>query len=72
MPAWGGGSDRDAESSWKLVRFIRHLPQLTWEEQQEMQKLNPKSSDEIKEEEEEEKFLKGETNDEPQTQHHRH
>jgi cytochrome c553 len=72
MPAWGGGSDQHAASSWKLVRFIRHLPQLTWEEKQEMQKLNPKSPDEIKEEEEEEKFLKGETNDEPQTQHHHH
>jgi cytochrome c553 len=72
MPAWGGGSDQDAASSWKLVRFIRHLPQLTWEEKQEMQKLNPKSPDEIKEEEEEEKFLKGETNDEPQTHKHHH
>jgi mono/diheme cytochrome c family protein len=72
MPAWGGGSDHDALSSWKLVRFIRHLPQLTWEEKKEMQKLNPKSPDELREEEEEEKFLKGETNDEPQTQHHHH
>jgi hypothetical protein len=72
MPAWGDGSDQDAPSSWKLVRFIRHLPQLTLEEKKEMQKLNPKSPDELREEEEEEKFLKGETNDEPQTQHHHH
>lgn len=72
MPAWGAGSDHDALASWKLVRFIRHLPQLTWEEKKEMQKLNPKSPDELKEEAEEEKFLKGETNDEPQAQHHHH
>ena len=29
MPAWGSGSQHDEEDSWKLVRFIRHLPQLT-------------------------------------------
>ena len=32
MPVWGSGSDHDAEDSWKLVRFIRHLPKLTVEE----------------------------------------
>jgi|SRR5947209_4687558 len=69
MPAWGG-SDHDAEDSWKLVHFIRHLPQLTTEERQEMEKLNPKSPEERKEEEEEEKFLKGEGTDEPQPHHH--
>jgi hypothetical protein len=26
MPAWGSGSHHDTEDSWKLVRFIRHLP----------------------------------------------
>lgn len=36
MPAWGGGSHHDEQDSWKLVRFIRHLPQLTAEEEQEM------------------------------------
>jgi len=37
-----------------------------------MQKLNPKSPDELKEEQEEEKFLKGEnTNDHP-AEHHQH
>ena len=69
MPAWGG-SDHDAEDSWKLVHFIRHLPQLTTEERQEMEKLNPKSPEERKEEEEEEEFLKGEGTDEPQPHHH--
>jgi mono/diheme cytochrome c family protein len=29
MPGWGSGTARDEEDSWKLVRFIRHLPHLT-------------------------------------------
>jgi len=69
MPAWGG-SDHDAEDSWKLVHFIRHLPKLTLEERREMEKLNPKGPDERKEEEEEEKFLKGEDGNAPQEHHH--
>ena len=73
MPAWGGGSDQDAADSWKLVHFIRHLPQLTAAEKKEMEKLNPKSPDELKEEEEEEeRFLKGEDiNDHPIKHHER-
>jgi mono/diheme cytochrome c family protein len=71
MPAWGGGSDHDAQDSWKLVHFIRHLPSLTFEERKQMEKLNPKSPDEWKEEEEEDKFLRGDT-DEPKQQHHHH
>jgi mono/diheme cytochrome c family protein len=71
MPAWGG-SDHDEEASWKLVCFIRHLPQLTFEEKKEMEKLNPKGPDDRKEEEDEENFLKGEGTDEPQTAHHHH
>jgi mono/diheme cytochrome c family protein len=70
MPAWGGGSGHDEEASWKLVRFIRHLPQLTVEEVQAMEQLNPKSPDELKEEEEERKFLNGESNEITQHEHH--
>jgi len=75
MPAWGsaaGNSTKDELDSWKLVRFIRHLPQLTFEEKKEMEKLNPKGPDDRKEEEEEEKFLKGEEINEQQTEHHHH
>ena len=71
MPAWGG-SEAGQEDSWKLVHFIRHLPQLTLEEKKEMEKLNPKGPDDLKEESEEEKFLKGEDTNEPQTAHHHH
>jgi mono/diheme cytochrome c family protein len=69
MPAWGG-SDHYADDSWKLVHFIRHLPNLTLEERKQMEKLNPKGPDERKEEEEEEKFLRGETPNESQEHHH--
>lgn len=72
MPSWGSGSSHDEEDSWKLVHFIRHLPDLTVEERKQMEKLNPKSPDEWKEEQEEENFLKGESTNEPQQQHHHH
>ena len=72
MPAWGSGTGHDAEDSWKLVRFIRHLPRLTFEEKKEMEKLNPKGPEDLKEEEDEEKFLKGEDVSEPQNEHHHH
>jgi mono/diheme cytochrome c family protein len=70
MPAWGSGSAHDEEASWKLVHFIRHLPQLSFQEKKEMESLNPKTPDELKEEQEEEKFLKGE--DDPHAAHHHH
>lgn len=69
MPAWGAPG-QDETPSWKLVHFIRHLPQVTVEEKLEMQKLNPKGPDDLKEEQEEEKFLKGESSDATQPQHH--
>jgi mono/diheme cytochrome c family protein len=33
MPAWGNGTEND-EDSWKLVYFIRHLPEMTPQEEQ--------------------------------------
>ena len=70
MPAWGSGSPHDEQDSWKLVRFIRHLPQLTPEEEREMQALNPKSPDELKEEQEERDFLNGDQSHEHAEHHH--
>jgi mono/diheme cytochrome c family protein len=72
MPAWGGGSGHDEEDSWKLVRFIRHLPQVTAQEEREMQSLNPKSPDEIEEEKEEKEFLNGEEPHEHAAHRHHH
>jgi len=70
MPAWGGeGKDDD---SWKLVLFIRHLPQLTADEVQDMEKYNPKSESERAEEQEEEDFLNGKSDGNSNQQHHQH
>lgn len=55
MPAWGA-QEKD-EDSWKLVVFIRHLPQLTPDEEREMEALNPKGPGEKQEEQEENQFL---------------
>lgn len=57
MPGWGRAENPQA--SWQLVHFIRHLPRLTPEEEAEMRRLNPRSPQESKELEEEERFLEG-------------
>jgi hypothetical protein len=44
----------------ELVRFIRHLPSLTTEEEKQMESLNPKSPMEMGEENQEAEFLKAE------------
>jgi mono/diheme cytochrome c family protein len=77
MPAWGGANhgahSHDEEDSWKLVRFVRHLPQVTAEEERSMQSLNPKSPDELQEEQEEKEFLNGEEPHEHiEHEHHHH
>jgi mono/diheme cytochrome c family protein len=59
MPAWGSDDPASDEASWKLVRFIRHLPDVTAAELQEMRALNPKSPHEAAEERAEREFLEG-------------
>jgi len=62
MPAFAGAGsehDHDVEDTWKLVRFIRHLPSLTAEEKLEMEKYNPKGPEDRNEEQEENNFLNG-------------
>ncbi|GAC1641100.1 MAG: hypothetical protein NVS9B14_22720 [Candidatus Acidiferrum sp.] len=59
MPAFGEKDQSDAESTWQLVRFIRHLPSLTDEEQKQMEKLNPMPPMEQSEEDQEQQFLEG-------------
>lgn len=60
MPAWGSAGDND-EDTWKLVQFIRHLPELTAEEEKHMESLNPKTPEEIQEERQEQEFLNGQS-----------
>jgi hypothetical protein len=57
MPAFA--THGTEEDSWKLVLFIRHLPQLTTEERMEMERNNPKGPDDRAEEQQEEDFLNG-------------
>lgn len=59
MPAWSTGTKEGEISSWHLVHFIRHLPNLTGEELEQMTSLNPRSPEEIRQEIEAEKFLQG-------------
>jgi mono/diheme cytochrome c family protein len=58
MPAFST-HESTPEDSWKLVLFIRHLPQLTAEEKVEMEKYNPKGPEDREEEQEEDEFLNG-------------
>ena len=59
MPGWRTGTKEGESSSWQLVHFVRRLPQLTPEEIEEMKTLNPRSPAEVRQEIEEEEFLKG-------------
>lgn len=58
MPAWGEAGHGE-EDSWKLVAFIRRLPELTPEDLAAMEYLNPKSPEEWKEAQDEQSFLNG-------------
>jgi len=59
MPAWGTGTPAGEEASWQLVHFIRHLPQITPEEVEEMAAMNPRSPADVRQEIEAERFLQG-------------
>jgi mono/diheme cytochrome c family protein len=65
MPAWSTGTKEGETSSWHLVHFIRHLPKLTEEEVALMEDLNPRSPAELRQREEEKKFLQGSDADVP-------
>ena len=59
MPAWGEGDPAEDKESWKLVHFIRHLPQLTPEELDQMKALNPKTKKDLEEKTASDQFLQG-------------
>jgi mono/diheme cytochrome c family protein len=65
MPAFGSEDGSTAEGSWHLVHFIRHLPELSEAELVDMERLNPVSPAEILQRIEEERFLRGETDEPP-------
>ena len=72
MPAWGEGDPSKDMDSWKLVHFIRHLPQLTQEELDQMKDLNPKTKHEVEEEASFDQFLQGDDRAarQPESGHH--
>jgi mono/diheme cytochrome c family protein len=59
MPGWSTGTKEGEEASWQLVHFIRHLPNITEAELEEMEAMNPRPPAEIREEIEAERFLAG-------------
>jgi len=71
MPAFSG-HHTNPEDSWKLVLFIRHLPQLTTTEKMEMEKYNPKGPEDREEEQQEDDFLNGATPAPKPEAHHHH
>jgi mono/diheme cytochrome c family protein len=72
MPAWESGTPEGVEASWKLVRFIRHLPALTKEELTAMEELNPKSAADLARDRQIDEFLKGSDSPAPKKGAHIH
>ncbi|KPK24011.1 MAG: hypothetical protein AMK69_16780 [Nitrospira bacterium SG8_3] len=68
MPAWGKSLPEEDLESWKLVLFIRHLPNITPEEIAEMKQHNPLTREERDQQEALDRFLSGE--DAPLQEHH--
>ena len=71
MPAFGQETSEPDLDSWKLVRFIRHLPNITPEELETMKTMNPKSRHELEEEEAIRRFLEGDDS-KPAPPSHKH
>ena len=60
MPAFGEEHAKTGDmETWNLVLFIRHLPDQTAEERNQMEQLNPKTDKERLEEDQEQNFLHG-------------
>ncbi len=57
MPGWGSDDPDSRAQTWKLVHFLRHLPELSEDEAIQMEALNPKSRHELREEDEARRFL---------------
>ena len=60
MPGWGTNTPAGEEASWHLVHFVRHLPEISQAELEEIDTLIPRSEADIRQEIEEERFLRGE------------
>jgi mono/diheme cytochrome c family protein len=73
MPGFGEEADNDSDAeSWDLVRFVRHLPQMTDDEIAAMKQLNPKSPAELEKEERIRGFLQGDDSQPVESSHEHH
>jgi mono/diheme cytochrome c family protein len=72
MPAWSTGAPDGEQASWHLVHFIRALPTLTKEQLEQMEALNPRPPEEIRQQLKEERFLKGGGETPPTPKSHAH
>ena len=59
MPGWSTGTDEGEQATWHLVHFIRHLPAVTPDELEAMKEMNPRPPQEIRQDMEAERFLRG-------------
>jgi hypothetical protein len=59
MPGWSTGTESGENSTWRLVHFIRHLPNLTEDDLERLETLTPRSPEQIRQQIEEDQFLKG-------------
>ena len=60
MAGWSTGTQEGEDASWHLVHFLRHLPDISPAELEEIETLIPRSEAAIRQEIEEERFLRGE------------
>jgi len=72
MPGFATPDGLHDQDSWKLVRFIRHLPMITDEELAQMKDMNPKTPADLTEEEEIKRFLQGTENPSSNETHRHH
>jgi mono/diheme cytochrome c family protein len=59
MPAWGNGTAEGERDTWEIVRFVRHLPEITPAELKTMEGFNPRSPVDRDREQEIDEFLQG-------------
>lgn len=70
MPAWGSPGSADDPQTWKLVLFIRHLPNVTPEQLDQMKAMNPVSPMGKEAQQEADDFLNGSDAPAPPTPSH--
>jgi mono/diheme cytochrome c family protein len=63
MPGWATGTAEGEKESWALVRFVRHLPDMTPDEIKDMERFNPKSPADLQREHDIDDFLNGPAKD---------